>query len=176
MRKYNRNLRETLESTVLPEALENHVLHLIREGESVAVEFKSTMRMNLKSGKAGKEIELAWLKTVVAFMNSQGGSLLIGVDDEGGVQGIGADGFANDDKCRLHFKNLVHQHVGPEFSRYLHLQIVSIQGEKVLYIECEKSNKPAFLKNRTEEDFFIRSGPSSVKLPGSKVLEYVNLK
>ena len=46
---------------------------------------------NLKSGKNGKEIELAWLKGVVGFMNTNGGILLIGVDDSGTILGIDAD-------------------------------------------------------------------------------------
>ena len=45
-------------------------------------------------------------------MNTDGGILLLGVSDEGTVMGPEADGFASEDKCRLHFKNLVNQHRG----------------------------------------------------------------
>ena len=72
---------------------------LIRYGESPNLEFKSTLRTNLKTGKAGKEIELAWLKSVVGFLNTDGGVLLIGVNDGGEVVSIAADQFENDDKC-----------------------------------------------------------------------------
>ncbi|MGW8272886.1 MAG: RNA-binding domain-containing protein, partial [Thermodesulfovibrionales bacterium] len=62
---------------------EPSLLEVIQGGESETVEFKSTLRVNLKTGKPGKEVELAWLKTVVAFMNTRGGVLLIGVGDAG---------------------------------------------------------------------------------------------
>jgi hypothetical protein len=99
----------------------NEIRNLIRAGESSSLEFKSTMRTNLKNEKPGKEIELAWLKAVVGFMNSDGGILLIGVSDDGEILGLDADNFANEDKCRLHFKNLINTHIGVEFTRFISL-------------------------------------------------------
>ena len=58
---------------------------LINCGESERLEFKSSVRWNFKAGRTGKEMELAWLKTVVAFLNSEGGIILLGVDDEGHI-------------------------------------------------------------------------------------------
>ena len=52
------------------------VAELIRQGENDRVEFKSTMRWNLKTDKADKAVEKAWLKTIVAFLNTDGGNLL----------------------------------------------------------------------------------------------------
>ena len=49
-------------------------------------------------GQTDKAIELAWLKSVVAFMNSEGGTLLIGVNGGSGIKGIEANGFESDDK------------------------------------------------------------------------------
>ena len=45
----------------------------ISSGESERLEFKSTLRWNLKTGRPEKGIEKAWLKSVVAFLNSDGG-------------------------------------------------------------------------------------------------------
>jgi len=88
---------------------EAELLALIDTGESVQLEFKSTMRWNLHAKKAGKEIELAWLKSVVAYLNTDGGFVLIGVGDDGEVLGLEIDGFANEDKFILHFDNLIQQ-------------------------------------------------------------------
>ncbi len=145
----------------------------IERGEGSSIEFKSTMRMNLKTGKTGKEIEVAWLKAVVGFLNTEGGVLLIGVDDDGGILGLEADNFDNDDKCRLHFKNLINQHIGLELSKLLFFEIVEVDGKKVVIIDCDVSMEPVFLKNKKEESFYIRSGPSSVQLSVSKVLKYL---
>ena len=58
---------------------------LIADGESDTVEFKSTARWNIKAGQKGPEIEDAIVKSVAAFLNSGGGTLLIGVADDGSV-------------------------------------------------------------------------------------------
>jgi hypothetical protein len=63
---------------------EGSVPDLIRGGENDRVAFKSTMRWNLKTDKADKAVEKAWLETIVAFLNPDGGTLLVGVDDGGG--------------------------------------------------------------------------------------------
>ncbi|PNU19586.1 hypothetical protein C2E25_11645 [Geothermobacter hydrogeniphilus] len=134
------------------------------------------MRMNLKSGRAGKEIEIAWLKGVVGFLNTAGGILLIGVNDDGDIVGLEADGFQNEDKCRLHFKNLVAQHIGLEFSRCLHFDLVEHDGRQVAVVQVDRSSEPAFLRQGKEEDFYIRSGPASVKLTGRQILQYLSRK
>lgn len=146
---------------------------LIAAGEGRTIEFKSTMRMNLHTGKAGKEIEIAWLKAVSAFLNTDGGTLLLGVADDGAVTGLTADQFANDDKCRLHFKNLINQHIGAEFSKYLQFSLVTVDDRQVGVVTCRRAAEPAFLKTGKTEGFYIRSGPSSDELPVSKVVAYI---
>lgn len=173
VKKYAHQLKDLPKTTISANNFEDEIYELIRQGESETLEFKSTMRKNIKSGKFGKEIEIAWLKGLVGFMNTHGGILLIGVDDDGTILGIKADEFANEDKILLHFKNLLSQHIGLEFSNYLNLIINQIEGKTILVIECERANRPVFLYHKNEEDFYIRSGPASVKLSVSKVLKYV---
>ena len=149
------------------------IRRLIGMGEGRAVEFKSTMRMNLHTGKAGKEIEMAWLKAVAALMNTDGGILLLGVTDSGGINGLESDGFENEDKCRLHFKNLISQHIGAELSKYLNFGIVRVDEKTAGVVVCDRSAEPVFLKTPKRETFYIRNGPSSDELPVSKVLTYI---
>jgi hypothetical protein len=107
------------------------------------------------------------------FMNSEGGTLLIGVNDDSGLEGIEADGFESDDKCRLHLKNLLNQHIGAEFSRYIDCDLQTINGKTIVVITCEKVSGPVFLAVGKNEDFFIRSGPSSIRLSMSKMVKYL---
>jgi len=146
---------------------------LINQGEGARIEFKSTVRTNLKTGKKGKEIELAWLKSLVAFLNSSGGTLLIGVDDSGRILGLDADNFANSDRCLLHIKNLINQHIGAEFSGFINILLVDVDEQQVVMIEVERAGQPVFLKIGKNEEFYIRSGPSSIKLSPSQMLSYV---
>jgi predicted HTH transcriptional regulator len=131
------------------------------------------MRKNLRSGKHGKEIELAWLKGIVGFLNTSGGILLIGVDDDGVILGLDADEFENNDKIQLHFKNLISQHIGLEFSKYINLFIEELESKNIIVIECKKSHQPAFLYDKNDELYYIRSGPESVSLSISKALKYI---
>ena len=149
---------------------------LINQGEGNNVEFKSTVRMNLKNGKAGKEIEFAWLKAVIAFLNSDGGTLLIGVADDGRIHGLEADDFENDDRCLLHIKNLFNQHVGAEFSDFSNFTLVEIEEKKVVIVDCQPAGKPVFLRVGKNEEFYIRSGPSNSKLTPSQMIRYIQQK
>ena len=99
---------------------------------------------------------------------------LIGVSDDGEVLGVEHDKFDNEDKCRLHLKNLVNQHIGAEFSRLIRFEVQPIDTKTVVAVQCERSAKPVFLKGKNRESFYIRSGPSSVELSPREVLEYVN--
>ncbi len=172
-RYYGRHMR-SMERRQSPRGeSEEEIRALIAQGEGEQLEFKSTMRFNLKADRPGKEIELAWLKGVVAFLNTEGGVVLIGVADDGAIVGLGHDDFVNDDKCLLHFNNLVSQHIGQDFARYLSARIGAVGDKKILLVDCEPAPEPVFLKAKQDEEFYVRTGPRNAKLPVSKVLKYV---
>ena len=152
----------------------DRIKSLIDSGESDRVEFKSTLRRNLKTGSSDKRIEKAWLKSVVAFLNTDGGILLVGIEDDGSILGMTADQFANEDKYLLHVNNRIKQHIGLEFAGFIRYQLVPVDQKKVLMVECQPSPSPVFLKMGNEEDFFIRVGPGSRQLSTSEVLAYVS--
>lgn len=149
------------------------VLHLIAEGESDTLEFKQTLRFNLKSGRNGREIEHASLKTVAGFLNSEGGTLLVGVADNGAMAGFAEDGFGSADKALLHFNNLVNQHIGTEFASYINTSIIEVQGREILRVHCLPAQAPAFLDTGKVEEFYVRSGPASRTLTHSQFYEWL---
>lgn len=151
----------------------DQILALIAEGESDRLEFKQTLRFNVKAGKNGREIEMASMKTVVAFLNSNGGTLLVGVKDDGEVLGLCDDNFENDDRALLHFNNLMGKHVGVHFQPFVNARIVHVDGKGVLRINCVRADSPAFLINGQDEDFYARSGPASRKLTVRQFYEYM---
>ena len=167
---YVKNFKKVRFVPVTPDAIQQ----MIGNGESDLLEFKSTIRTNLHTGKPGKEIELAWLKSVVAFCNTEGGTILIGVNDKGGILGLEADNFQNDDKCLLHIQNLIGEHVGVEYLSYVRFRLLEMEDKKILAVQCIPLKRIMLLKSAGKEQFYVRSGPSSIELPMSKVLEYVN--
>jgi len=149
------------------------ILSLIESGESDQLEFKSTLRKNLHTGKIDKRIEHAVLKTIVAYLNSKGGTLLVGVDDKGRVVGLENDDFENNDKLKLYLTGILRRYVGNPFLPYIDYELYPVKDKHVLKIECRPSKKRVFLKTENGEEFYVRYGPSSVKLLGNDLIEYV---
>ena len=144
---------------------------LISTGENEKLEFKSTLRWNLIADKPDKAIENSALKTVVAFLNTEGGTLLIGVKDDGSIVGFEKDQFLNEDKFLLHFASLLNDRIGKQYIEHIQWGLKEVKGRKILRVDCKPSSTPAFLKGNGEE-FYVRNGPSSILLSTSEVLEY----
>jgi hypothetical protein len=174
VRKYNRQLRDMPKLSIDRRHAQDDLRELIESGEGTHLEFKSTMRMNLHSKTVGREIELAWLKAVAAFLNTEGGILLLGVADDGTPVGLEADKFENEDKCRLHFKNLLNQHIGAEYARFVRFDLYDLASVRIGAVECERADSPAFLHDdKKRELFIIRNGPSNIDLSISRALKYI---
>lgn len=146
---------------------------LISGGETDAVEFKSTLRTNLHTGQVDEKIVMSALKTVAGFLNAKGGTLLVGVADDGEVLGLGADGFPNEDKMGLHLVNLVKDRLGDVFLPYVHQHFEDQDEGRVLVVRCEKGPKPAFVKDGNLQRFFVRGGNSTAELTGASITDYV---
>lgn len=152
---------------------------LIKLGESKTLEFKSTLRWDLKeSKKDGKIITYASLKTIAAFLNTEGGDLLIGVADDGSVVGTEHDAFETEDKFMLHLAQVVRNGLGVAASTCIDPKIEAIDGQLVCVVSCQRSPEPVYLKWKGLEkedggDFFVRSGPGTVKMGADDVAKYV---
>ncbi len=152
---------------------DDSVAVLLKEGESEKLEFKSTLRLNLHTDKFDKRMENSCLKTLAAYLNSGGGMLVIGADDEGKALGLGADKFPNEDKLLLHLNTLILNHLGGEFSQLLRTSIYTVGGQRVLVVQCLNASQPVFFRRDNDEFFYVRSGPSTAALSPSEVIAYL---
>ncbi len=147
---------------------------MIQEGEGDSIEYKSTLRWDIRAGKTNPVIERSCLKTISAFMNSSGGSLLIGVRDDGSIEGIETDKFQNEDKFLLHLWTLIRNCLGREFTPYVSTRLEKIDDKVICIVSCIPSNRPAFLRQPGfDEEMYIRVGPSSNALDISEALRYI---
>ncbi len=142
-------------------------------GESSEVEFKSTLRVNLHTGSKDPKIELAVMKTIAGFLNTNGGILTVGVADGGTPLGIEADGFGNEDKMSLHLVNLIKDRIGPTRMQFIHARFEDYENCRVMVIECSKARTAVFVKDGNIERFYIRTGPSTTELSASQTQEYI---
>lgn len=149
------------------------ILKLIKKGENEKMEFKETLRLNIHTNSYDKQMGHSVLKSITAFLNTKGGILLVGVSDDGEIKGIEREDFKNNDRFLLYFNNLFKKHIGNEFIPFISYDIIKISNKSVFKVECNKSNKEVFLKDGNLEEFFIRTGPASVLVEGSKLVEYI---
>lgn len=146
---------------------------LVAEGEGKLVEFKSTLRTNLHTGQKDERMEKAVLKTIAGFLNSNdGGTLVMGIADDGELVGLEVDGFANEDKMALHLTNL-RSRIGADKMLYVHPRFEDHDGGRVFAVECLPSRSPVFLKDGNFERFYVRTGPSTTELTPSQTDAYV---
>ena len=155
---------------------------LIKRGESKTLEFKSTLRWSLKDDKQDdKLVTHASLKTVAAFLNTEGGDLLIGVADDGSIVGIEKDQLENDDKFMRHLAQVVRNGLGDRAGTCIDPKTQIIDGRTVCVVSCQRSPEPVFLRWKgleavPEGDFFVRSGPGTVKLPPDSAKEFIRTR
>jgi hypothetical protein len=147
---------------------------LIRVGEGDQTEFKSTLRWDIRAGKTNPAIERACLKTIAAFLNTSGGTLLIGVRDDGSIEGIETDKFVNEDKFLLHLWTLIRNCLGKDFSPFIRTRIEKMDEKSICAVTCSPSVRPAYLRQPGfDEELYIRVGPSSNALDISEAVRYV---
>jgi YesN/AraC family two-component response regulator len=158
-----------------PQSLDEAELSaLIKQGESAKLEFKSTLRRNLYTDKNETRIENQCLKSVSAFLNSEGGTLLVGVNDDGEAIGMDADSFKDEDKLLLHWHNLMREYLGANMASAVRSNMHTLKDKRILVVQCTPSSVPVFLDRNNEEAFYVRLGNTSQALKPSEMLTFID--
>lgn len=169
---------KALESSDEPHTLSK----VIVDGETKKVEFKSSLRYCLKTLKPGKHIEHSAMKNICAFLNSEGGKLIIGVSDDKKILGLEALDYSTfketdkKDAWLKHFDNLLSKHFGNGISNLILISFETIENKTVASIDVLPNKVgPTFLKNMEKgnnEDFYIRRNASAVILTMNEFFQY----
>lgn len=150
---------------------------IIDNDEDFAVEFKSTARWDLNEGAPNKAIEDAVVKTVAGFLNTDGGTLLIGVGPDREVIGLGhdyervkpanGDGFVN--WLTTHLINAL----GSTPVTRTRARITVHQGQEICRLDVARSSQPVWAKtSKTDKVFFVRMNNSTRVIPDGDTAEY----
>lgn len=147
------------------------VAEILRAGESSSVEFKSTARWNLHTHERDDRIELAIAKTVAGFLNAAGGTLIIGVDDDGTPIGLSHDlslmKEPDLDRYELWLNDFLEVTLGKPALTFLSTRFAPVGDERVVVIDVEPASVPIFVdepKGQRTADFYVRMGNSTRKL------------
>lgn len=155
---------------------------LIERGESKTLEFKSTLRWNVKKDcQDDKLVTHEVLKTIAAFLNTEGGDLLIGVADDGTIVGIERDQLESDDKFMRHLVQVVRNGLGDRAGTCIDPKTQIVQGKTVCVVSCQRSPEPMFLKWKGTEaspegDLYVRSGPRTDRLSTDSARQYIQTR
>ena len=148
---------------------------MIATGENPHFECKETLRWNVNASKMDKNIEHAAAKTLAAFMNTAGGTLVVGVKDSGEVVGLGQDKFSDRDAVLRHLDNIINNFLGNSSSPLAIARFVDIDSKEVLQIDCKPAQSPVYLNGGPggEVELYIRRQASSVKLKLDEAVAYI---
>jgi membrane protein YdbS with pleckstrin-like domain len=153
------------------------VPELIAGGENQRVEFKSSLMWDYHRQAANKDLYEPVMKNVVAFMNAGGGTLLIGVDDEGQILGLEPDfktmKKGNTDSFENIFNMAFNRMIGAEYRHYVDLTFPELEGKVVCVIAVQPSALPAYMTFKGAEKFYIRAGNGSQSLTVRKATQYI---
>lgn len=153
------------------------VQQIINSGESQNVEFKSSILWDYHQEKVNKQLSVPIIKNVSAFMNSTGGVVVIGVNDDGEILGLKADLAVlkkpDLDGFELVFNNAFNQMIGAEFRQFVNVKFPEVEGKVICLVQVHPSNRPVYFRTKGKETFYIRAGNASQPLPVSKVTEYI---
>jgi len=151
--------------------------NLIDAGESGRVEFKASARWSYQRGDKDKVVEEAVVKSVAGFMNANGGTLLIGVDDRGQPIGLANDLKTLERPDRDGYENwlttLFEHAIGKPPIANMSVSFEEVGGQGICRIDVEPGPAPVFVKVRDDAWFYVRLNNSTRRLSGEEVLEYV---
>lgn len=155
------------------------VTELISFGESVTLEFKSTLQWDVVQNRANKDLRFSVLKTIAAFLNTAGGTLVIGVDDEGHVLGLEKDLKVlkgSLDRFEQTLMNFVHSYIGPEFAAFIKVRFEQVDGQTVCIVDVDKAPEPVFMQgSQKEKKFYVRLGNTTRDLDPEETVRYIQM-
>ena len=142
------------------------------------------MRWDLKAQTVNKKLEEIVIKTIAAFANAQGGTLLIGVADNGEILGLEGDyhalGGANRDKFELHLRNLLNEQFGASLvTLKIKVTFPAINEVEICQIDVQPASSPVVITikdkdGRAQEKFYVRSGNSSQEVSMAEMQAYLS--
>lgn len=159
------------------------IAEVIRRGESDRVEFKSSARWNLRTQARDEKIEQVVAKTVAGFLNADGGTLVLGVADDGTAIGLAND-FAlvkapDADRYELWLRDFLATNLGQNAAALptIDFSPVAVDGVDTVLcrVACPASPRPVYLKasRAAVSEFWVRTGNSTRQLGIDQAADYV---
>jgi hypothetical protein len=146
---------------------------MIAEGENHRIEFKETFLYDVYQEQANKELKAAAVKEICSFANSEGGTLIIGVNDDGEVTGLERDFKLIDDEDA--FEVTLNQEIAARLGdaigpMYTEVGFEEVDDKTICTVAVEQSSEPVYVG---DEDFYVRQGSSARPLSIGDATTYI---
>jgi len=179
--EYAAVIKQTIDNSSTRPVQNRSLQTFLKEGEGMFVEFKQTLRYDLRKKAVNRDVERAVIKAIAGFMNADGGTVVIGVNDEGKVTGLKNDyetlAKKNRDGFENHLNNLIKTMMGVKFANYVRMRFDYFDDNEACLVYVDKSHKPAYLQNvGGKEEFFVRMGNSTQPFSMSEAEEYIKTR
>jgi len=161
-----------------PKAGDPEIGRIIAGGESNTVEFKSSTRWDMVEQRRNKEMDKIIVKTVAAFLNTGGGTLLIGVADNGTVLGLDHDyqtlGTRKDrDGYEQMLTELLFGAYGFDKCPLIHITFHLLDGKEVCRVRANRATGPVWVEVNGIELLYVRANNTTRALSAREAVEYV---
>ena len=158
--------------------LDKDLPSIIRQGEGPILEFKSSLRWDMQEERVNRNLEGVVLKTLAGFLNSHiGGTLLIGVSDDGEIIGLEKDYHTlkkpNQDGFEQTLMTSISTNLGADLCSNVHILFHVIDHKDVCRVIISPAIRPVFLNQGNAPKFYVRTGGGTRHLNIQEALEYV---
>jgi hypothetical protein len=158
--------------------LDKDLPSIIRQGEGPYLEFKSTLRWDMAESRINRALEGVILKTLAGFMNSSiGGTLLIGVADNGEVIGLEKDYQTlkrpDQDGFEQAVMTSISSNLGADLCSLVHVLFHVIDGKHVCRLIVSPANRPVFIEQGNAQKFYVRTGGATRDLNIKEALDFI---
>ena len=130
------------------------------------MEFRETEAIELKA-----IVQESIKKEIIAFANCDGGTVYIGVADDGTVLGV-----ENADECALQISNMLRDAVKPDITMFVHYETINCSGKAIVAVKVQRgTNRPYYVakKGLRSEGVYVRQGYSSVPATDAAIRQMI---
>lgn len=177
LKKFEKNVIDSYNELKTLET--NELDAYLSAGESSELEFKSTMRWDVKENNVNKSLQKVIAKSLAGFLNTNGGVLLIGVEDNGAIYGIEKDINTLNKKDMDGFEQtilqIIENHLGTLVTHYIKIKFVEKDKKYVCILTVKRSLDPVYLKDKNIKEFYIRAGNTTRPLDVEEAMKYIKI-
>jgi hypothetical protein len=161
--------------------LQKDLASIIALGEGPHLEFKSSFRWDLEQSRINRTLEGVVLKTLAGFLNSAyGGTLLIGVADDGEIIGLEKDYQSlkkpNQDGFEQAIMTAISTNLGADLCSSVHVLFHVIDHKDICRLIISPAHRPVFLTQNGTPKLFVRTGGATRDLNIQEALEFVQIR